>query len=150
MVVHCHSQKRIHRKFIENPVATFSDFDSAIASGKEQVLFIVFNDGDSLAYNQPITKTLQFDTTRTDYVNYLSLSDYYAVVKLYRKDFNQLIKDPSKYEHIDILEERALECSQTEAFLFVTSPHTLTIYGSMDLDSPKEMVHDIIWVFMGP
>jgi hypothetical protein len=136
--------------FIENSLSSFTNVDDAIASKKGQLVFLVFYENESNLYNSPVTKVLKFDTTKSDALNYRSLCDEYAVVKLYRSEYEWLMNNLTKYNTVDSLKEEGLAYNPGKAFMFICSPQRLCLYGELTLDSPKAEIHEQLWVFMGP
>lgn len=128
----------------------YTNLDSAIASPKDQMLWLVFYDNDSAMYNAPLTKSLRFDSTKNDALDYRSMCNEYAILKLYRKQFDSLMGNLGNHETVDSFATTALAYNPGKSFYFVCHPDILYLYGTHTLDEPKEYLHSTISVFMGP
>ena len=144
------SIKSVEKTFVQNKVEIHTDYESGRISQKNYLLFVVINDNDTEFYNSPITKILKIDTSKKDVLVYKSLVENYAVVKLYRKEFNSLLVHLDEYDHHGPFKDDVNAFNSSENFIFISHPDVLVFYGEMNLSEPKEEIHDLIWVGFGP
>jgi hypothetical protein len=136
--------------YSESKPTIYTNLDSAIASPKQQLLWLVFYENDSLLYNAPLTTSLRFDSTKYDALTYRTMCREYAILKLYRKQFDSLMHNLGNHETVDSFAITALAYNPGKSFYFVCHPKMLYLYGTCTLDEPKEYLHTTIVNFMGP
>ncbi len=144
----CISKRYVKRTFSDNKVEIHNSFDCAVKNSEKIFMIIVFNDNDTVLYNFPITKILQIDSTKEDVLVYKCLARDFSVIKLYRNQFDALVNE-NKYGFDKAFVKAATEYNPDKAFLFVTTLEWY-FYFARTLDSPKAVIHDIIWVKFGP
>lgn len=152
----CFSKRHVKQSFADNKVEIHTEFDCAVKNADKALMIIVFSDNDSVKYNLPITKLLKIDSTKKDVSVYNSLARDFSVVKLYRKEFDIILLNKA---YCDTTFTRAFseyEYDPIKGFLFISGapnikePRYLYFYFARPLDSPKEVIHDIICVKFGP
>jgi hypothetical protein len=136
--------------YSESKPTIYTNLDSAIASPKQQLLWLVFYENDSVSYNAPLTTSLRYNSTKNDALKYRSMCNEYAILKLYRKQFDSLMQNLSNHETVDSFATTALAYNPGKSFYFVCHPKMLYLYGTTTLDEPKEYLHSTIVNFMGP
>lgn len=136
--------------YSESTPTIYTNLDSAIASKKTQLMFLVFYENESTLYNAPLTKSLQFDSTKEDALDYRGMCNDYAILKLYRRQFDSLMNNLGTHETVDTFAVSTLAYNPGKAFMFVCHPAALYLYGTHTLDEPKPYLHATIVDFMGP
>lgn len=136
--------------YSESSPTIYTNLDSAIASPKQQLLWLVFYENDSAWYNAPLTKSLRYDSTKNDASEYRTMCSEYVILKLYRKQFDSLMHNLGNRETVDSFATTALAYNPGKSFYFVCHPDRLYLYGTTTLDEPKEYLRSTIVNFMGP
>ena len=155
LLTSCISKRYVKRSFTDNKVEIHIDFDCAVKNADKTLMIIVFNDNDSVKYNLPITKLLKIDSTKKDVLVYNSLARDFSVVKLCRKQFDIILQNKSYCDTTFAKAFSEYEYDPSKGFLFISGAPNfedscLAFYFARPLDSPKEVIHDIIWVKFGP
>ncbi len=148
----CISKRFVKRSFAENKVEVHTNFEKALASktSAKSFMLMVFNTRDSLLYNLPITSLLKIDSTKNDVLVYNSLARDFSVVKLYRQEFDAILNNETYFDSTFRKAFSDYEYDASKSFLFISGSPPLYFYFARPLDSPKEVIHNIIWVKFGP
>lgn len=141
------SPRKAYRKYIPR---VFSTIGEAQWKGRGDLLFIVFNDGDTSLYNSSVRTLLKFRKTRTDAHAYKVLCENYSVVKIYRSELDSIVSDSGRYNHWADVKTVYENNKPAEAFMFISFTKRFWMHSICPLSEPAEKLHEIILVGFGP